>query len=174
MKPEEVLRGVLLDATSHRWRTSCTKLHNPHAIAARLATHRSSASSRCRVGCSRRACARPTAEILYLAGFSLCGNDSSQSHFSAMTLPCWLRRAVRNRHRHAIEQAARRWRGGRRDDSARTRRKILTSTQAGGQVQVPGQLPRRLRALARAEEQEGRQDVHPGQGLSRRPRVASI
>ena len=37
----------------------------------------------------------------------------SLSHFSAMTLPCWLRGAVRNRHRHAIEQAARRWRGGR-------------------------------------------------------------
>ena len=37
----------------------------------------------------------------------------------------WLGRAVRNRHRHAIEQASRRWRGGRRDDSARTRRKIL-------------------------------------------------
>ena len=32
-------------------------------------------------------------------------------------------------HRHAIEQASRRWRGGRRDDSARTRRKILISTQ---------------------------------------------
>ena len=36
---------------------------------------------------------------------------------SAMTWPCWLRRAVRNRHRHAIEQASRRWRGGRRGDS---------------------------------------------------------
>ena len=46
-----------------------------------------------------------------------------------MTRPCWLRRAARNRHRHAIEQASRRWRGGRRDDSARTRRKILISTQ---------------------------------------------
>jgi len=34
------------------------------------------------------------------------------------------------RHRHAIEQASRRWRGGRRDDSARTRRKIFISTQA--------------------------------------------
>ena len=32
---------------------------------------------------------------------------------------------------HAIEQASRRWRGGRRDDSARTRRKILISTQVG-------------------------------------------
>ena len=42
-----------------------------------------------------------------------------------MTWPRWLRRAVRNRHRHAIEQVPRRWRGGRTDDSARTRRKIL-------------------------------------------------
>ena len=39
-------------------------------------------------------------------------DDSSLSHFSAMTRPSWLGRAVRNRHRHAIEQAARRWRGG--------------------------------------------------------------
>ena len=37
--------------------------------------------------------------------------------------PRWLRRAVRNRHRHAIEQASRRWRGDRRDNSARTHRK---------------------------------------------------
>ena len=36
-------------------------------------------------------------------------------------------RAVRNRHRHAIEQASRWWCGGRRDDSGR---KILSSTQA--------------------------------------------
>ena len=56
-------------------------------------------------------------------------DNSSGSHFSAMTPPCWPRRAMRNRHCHAIEQA-RRWRGGRRDDSARTRRKILISTQA--------------------------------------------
>ena len=48
-----------------------------------------------------------------------------------MTRPTWLGRAARNRHRHAIEQASRRWRGGRRD-SARTRRKILISTQAQG------------------------------------------
>ena len=32
----------------------------------------------------------------------------STSHFSAMTRPCWLRRAVRNRHRRAIEDASRR------------------------------------------------------------------
>ena len=43
-----------------------------------------------------------------------------------------LGRAVRNRHRHAIEQASRRWRGGRREDSARTRRKfdVHTGTEA--------------------------------------------
>ena len=33
-------------------------------------------------------------------------------HFSAMTWPRWLRRAVRSRHRHAVEQVSRRWRGG--------------------------------------------------------------
>ena len=33
---------------------------------------------------------------------------------------------------NAIEQASRRWRGGRRCDSARTRRKILISTQVHG------------------------------------------
>ena len=43
----------------------------------------------------------------------------SGAPFSAMTRPSWLGRAVRNRHRHAIEQASRRWRGGRRDDSER-------------------------------------------------------
>jgi hypothetical protein len=36
---------------------------------------------------------------------------------------------VRNWHRHAIEQVSRRWRGGGRDDSARTRRQISISTQ---------------------------------------------
>jgi hypothetical protein len=47
-------------------------------------------------------------------------------------------RAVRNRHRHAIEQASRRWRGGRRDDSARTRHKVLISTQAPAQGHLRG------------------------------------
>jgi len=56
-------------------------------------------------------------------------DNSSLSHFSAMTWSSWLGRAARNRHRHAIEQASRRWRGGRRDDSARRRRKFLISTQ---------------------------------------------
>ena len=56
-------------------------------------------------------------------------DNSSLSHFSAMMRPSWLGRAVRNQHRHAIEQVSRRWRRGRRDDSARTRRKIVISTQ---------------------------------------------
>ena len=58
-------------------------------------------------------------------------DNSSLSHFSAMTRPSWLVRAVRNRHRHAIEQTTRRWRGVRCDDSARTRLKILFSPQVG-------------------------------------------
>ena len=45
-------------------------------------------------------------------------DNSSQSHFTAMTRLCWLRRVVTNRHRHAIEQASRRWHGCRREDSA--------------------------------------------------------
>ena len=35
-------------------------------------------------------------------------DNSSLSHFPAMTRPSWLGRAARNRHRHAIEQASRR------------------------------------------------------------------
>ena len=59
-------------------------------------------------------------------------DNSSLSHFPAMTRPSWLGRAARNWHRHAIEPASRRWRGGRCDASARTRRKILISTQVNG------------------------------------------
>ena len=38
-------------------------------------------------------------------GVSGAPDNSSLSHFSAMTWPRWLRRAVGNRHRHAIEQS---------------------------------------------------------------------
>ena len=63
-------------------------------------------------------------------GAELCGNQPvCRVHFSAMTWPRWFRRAARNRHHHAIEQGSRRWRRGRRDDSARTRRELLISTQ---------------------------------------------
>ena len=75
-------------------------------------------------------------------------DNSSLSHFSAMTRPTWLGRAARNRHRHAIEQASRRWRGGRRDDSARTRRKILISTQVAAAQSA------QLRSEREAEEAE--------------------
>ena len=37
-----------------------------------------------------------------------CTDNSSLSHFSAMTRPSWLGRAVRNEHQDAIEQASRR------------------------------------------------------------------
>ena len=47
----------------------------------------------------------------------------------------WLRRAVRNRHRHAIEQVSRRWRGG------RTRCKILISTQVACEEALDGLFP---------------------------------
>ena len=50
--------------------------------------------------------------------------ETNQCVGCTMKRPSWLGRAARNRHRHAIEQASRRWRGGRRDASARTRRKI--------------------------------------------------
>ena len=65
-----------------------------------------------------------------------------------MTRPSWLGRAARNRHRHAIEQASRRWRGGRRDDSARTRRKILISTQVAARGARRLDYNRFLEALA--------------------------
>jgi hypothetical protein len=53
-----------------------------------------------------------------------CCVEINQCVGCTMTWPRWLRRAVRNEDHRAIEQASRRWRGGRRDDSARTRRKI--------------------------------------------------
>ena len=49
-----------------------------------------------------------------ISGVRGAPDNSSLSRFSAMTRPRWLRRAVRNQHRHAIEQVSRRWRGGRR------------------------------------------------------------
>ena len=48
--------------------------------------------------------------------------------------PCWLRRAVRNRHRHAIELASRRWRGGHDLAVAETRRENLIYAQVINQL----------------------------------------
>ena len=73
-------------------------------------------------------------------------DNSSLSHFSAMTWPRWLRRAARNRHRHAVEQVSRRWRGGRRGDSGQTRRKFDFRTGRGAaaaQRRVAARLRRR-------------------------------
>ena len=44
--------------------------------------------------------------------------------------------SVRNRHRHAVEQASRRWRGGRRGDSGRTRRKFEFHTRTAARSGV--------------------------------------
>ena len=48
--------------------------------------------------------------------------------------PCLLRLAVRNRHRHAIELASRRWRGGHDLAVAETRRENLIYAQVISQL----------------------------------------
>ena len=73
--------------------------------------------------------AAPSFAVWRSTGASGAPDNSSLSHFSAITRPSWLGRAARNRHRHAIEQASRRWRGGRRGDSGRTRRKFDFHTE---------------------------------------------
>merc|ERR1712091_89397 len=82
-------------------------------------------------------------------------DNSSLSHFSAMTWPSWLCRTVRNRHRHAIEQASRRWRGGGGGDSGRTRRKFdfHTGERQGAINAAQGQAESmRLKATAEADQ----------------------
>ena len=119
---EAALRGLHADASSlHDWDAT----HGPTnaAVAAGVA------------GIWK---AEPTIKCeiidLYTCGPDLtvvaCVEINQSVVCSAMARPSWLGRAVGNEHHHAIEQASRRWRGGRRDDSARTRRKILISTQA--------------------------------------------
>ena len=73
--------------------------------------------------------------VLKSTSVSGAPDNSSRSHFSAMTWPRWLRRAVGNRHRHAIEQASRRWRGGRKILlSARLRTAAPPSLSGGAQA----------------------------------------
>ena len=69
-----------------------------------------------------------------------------------MTRPRWLGRAAMNRHRHAIEQAPRRWRGGRRGDSGRTRRKFdfRTGGDCGGGRGMAAMMAVRLAVFLRA------------------------
>ena len=130
--------------TSRRWRGNGPK--RPRDAAARQSTARNSSSASTEPRATvvpRRANAtfcpthrkmnsRPPEPV-----WKSTSASGALSHFSAMTRPSWLGRAVRNSHRHAVEQASRRWRGGRRDDSARTRRKILISTQAGTRRSSP-------------------------------------
>ena len=52
------------------------------------------------------------------ASFACVEINSASGKFSAMTRPSWVGRAVRNRHRRAIEQASHRWRGGLRRERA--------------------------------------------------------
>ena len=81
-----------------------------------------------------RACPRRAGPVWKSTSVSGAPDNSSRSHFSAMTRSCWPRRAVRNRHRHAIEQAACRWRGGEDDAMIQYERavnSISTQVQAG-------------------------------------------
>ena len=91
--------------------------HVADAAARRLAARREAAAPAAAAAPARGDDVRPASPTVWKSTSAPgAPGNSSLSHFSAMTLPCWLRRAARNRHRHAIEQASRRWRGGRRDD----------------------------------------------------------
>jgi hypothetical protein len=64
-------------------------------------------------------------DLLMWAQNTLPAGDPAQ--FLNAFFPVW--KSTSASGAHVIELALRRWRGGRRDDSARTRRKILISTQ---------------------------------------------
>ena len=116
--------------------------------------------------CSSRPWEMPSAKSQAVASTGPVWKSTSASRapdvftksFLADDRPSWLGRAARNRHRHAIEQASRRWRGGRRDDSARTRRKILISTQHG----APRRSASALAAAREAVHGAGRRSVVRG------------
>ena len=76
-------------------------------------------------------------------------STSVSGAFSAMTRPSWLGRAVRNRHRHAIEQASRRWRGG------RTRRKIVISTQVAADESAQDEMAAHLKKVDKGALEQG-------------------
>ena len=69
-----------------------------------------------------------------------CGAYVEAALFEDASLAVWKSTSASGALRHAIEQASRRWRGGQRDDSARTRRKILMSPQVAGKTAGPGRL----------------------------------
>ena len=83
-----------------------------------------------------------------------------------------VRRAARNRHRHAIEQASHRWRGGRREDSARTRRKILISTQVQTRTRgAPRRRPRGNKAPGARARRGSREDARASGMKQNGPRL---
>ena len=64
-------------------------------------------------------------------------NQASGAHFLGDDAAVLAPSSGKNRHRHAVEQASHRWRGGRRDGSANGR-KILISTQVLLRIVLPG------------------------------------
>ena len=89
---------------------------------------------------SRRACARRR-RCSRLAPAR--GNVAPRVQRAGGDAKVLLGRAATNRHRHTIEQASRRWRGGRRDDSARTRKILISSQVASCAALEPGARRRR-------------------------------
>ena len=60
-----------------------------------------------------------------------------------------LNRAVNDQHRHAVEQASRRWRGG------RTRRKIVISTQVAADESAQDEMAAHLRKVDKGALEQG-------------------
>ena len=116
-QPPRHRADAIAGKTSRRWR-GALKICFPPRPRQRVDVRRPSDQARedGPEGQGVRVVVRPVARLCWY----LCGNqpvcrvhdNSSLSHFSTMTRPSWLSRAVRNRHRHAVEQASRRWRGG--------------------------------------------------------------
>ena len=114
--------GVVVE--SRRWRLT-RRARRPRATHLSAVLMEPPTSSRARfLGTSRSRARTATATSRRIDRARTSPPTAVWKSISAMTWPRWLRRAVRNEDHHAIEQASRRWRGGRRDDSARTRRKI--------------------------------------------------
>ena len=112
-----IVAGVLhLFGSLRRWRDAsmawAPEIWFPHR-SARRATRGVLSRPSSRAGC---ACGGSGARRGTFCGRAAVWKSTSAS----MMLPCRLRRAARNRHPHAIEQAPRRWRRGRRGDSAWT------------------------------------------------------
>ena len=100
------LEAVFEDATFSPPATPATPMSPPGLVAPEAARPQVQAAAAARDRLEQTRKPRPVWKSTSASG------ASSLRHFSAMTWPRWLRRAVRSQHRHAIEQASRRWRGG--------------------------------------------------------------